>query len=236
MPKRGNWPEVVFPASSLVSAIGSTLHYNNEIIPMQAVPTTIVAFIFVLGVLVFVHEFGHYAVAKLFRVRVEVFSLGFGKRLVGFHRGDTDYRISLLPLGGYVKMAGENPMETRTGDPGEFMSHPRWQRFLIAIAGPAMNIILAVVVLTGVYMFRHEYPAYFDKPADLGWVIDNSTAQQAGLKTGDRITMIQGKSNPTWDDVRYQILANMNQKVDMDVLRGGETIHTNMIAHVSEKE
>ncbi|HZU30533.1 MAG TPA: RIP metalloprotease RseP [Candidatus Angelobacter sp.] len=203
---------------------------------MQAVPTTIVAFIFVLGVLVFVHEFGHYAVAKLFRVRVEVFSLGFGKRLVGFHRGDTDYRISLLPLGGYVKMAGENPMETRTGDPGEFMSHPRWQRFLIAIAGPAMNIILAVVVLTGVYMFRHEYPAYFDKPADLGWVIDNSTAQQAGLKTGDRITMIQGKSNPTWDDVRYQILANMNQKMDMDVLRGGETIHTNMIAHVSEKE
>src|SRR5215472_51436 len=121
----------------------------------------------VLGVLVFVHEFGHYAVAKLCGVRVEVFSLGFGKRLVGFRRGDTDYRISLLPLGGYVKMAGENPMGSRTGDPGEFMSHPRWQRFLIAIAGPAMNIILAVVVLTGIYMYQHDYPAYFDRPADL---------------------------------------------------------------------
>ncbi|HEX5432981.1 MAG TPA: site-2 protease family protein, partial [Candidatus Angelobacter sp.] len=90
----------------------------------------------VLGVLVFVHELGHYAVAKLFRVRVEVFSLGFGKRLVGFQHGGTDYRVSLLPVGGYVKMAGENPMEDRAGDPGEFMSHPRWQRFLIAIAGP----------------------------------------------------------------------------------------------------
>jgi regulator of sigma E protease len=95
---------------------------------MQSLPLSIAAFIFVLGILVFIHEFGHYAVAKLFKVRVEVFSLGFGKRLVGFHRGDTDYRISLLPLGGYVKMAGENPMEARTDDPGEFMNHPRWQR------------------------------------------------------------------------------------------------------------
>src|SRR6201997_5673028 len=122
--------------------------------------TAIVAVAFVLGVMILVHEFGHYAVAKLCGVRVDVFSLGFGKRLVGFRRGDTDYRISALPLGGYVKMAGENPMEARTGDPGEFVSHPRGQRFLVAIAGPAMNVLLAVVVLTGVFMFRHEYPAY----------------------------------------------------------------------------
>src|SRR5437660_4955077 len=118
-----------------------------------------VSVLLVLGVLVFVHEFGHYAVAKLCGVRVEVFSLGFGKRILGFKRGDTDYRLSLLPFGGYVKMAGENPMESRTGDPGEFTSHPRWQRFLIAIAGPVMNILLAVVVLTVVYMVHHEYPA-----------------------------------------------------------------------------
>jgi regulator of sigma E protease len=203
---------------------------------MQSFPTTIVAFIFVLGVLVFVHEFGHYAVAKLFKVRVEVFSLGFGKRLFGFHRGDTDYRISLLPLGGYVKMAGENPMETRTGDPGEFMSHPRWQRFLIAIAGPAMNILLAVVVLTGVYMYRHEYPAYLDKPAELGWVIDNSSAQKAGFKAGDKITAIQDKSNPTWDDVHYQILANMDRNLAIDVHRGEQKLHLNLVAHVSDKQ
>jgi regulator of sigma E protease len=203
---------------------------------MQSFPTMIVAFIFVLGVLVFVHEFGHYAVAKLFKVRVEVFSLGFGKRLIGFKRGNTDYRISLLPLGGYVKMAGENPMETRTGDPGEFMSHPRWQRFLIAIAGPAMNIILAVAVLTGVYMFRHEYPAYFDKQATLGWVLDNTPAQKTGLKAGDRISTLQGKSNPTWDDVRYQVLANLNGNLEMSVQRGDQTLPVTLPVRVPEKD
>ena len=203
---------------------------------MQSVPITVVAFIFVLGVLVFVHEFGHYAVAKLFKVRVEVFSLGFGKRLLGFRRGDTDYRISILPLGGYVKMAGENPMEARTGDPGEFMSHPRWQRFLIAIAGPVMNIILAVIVLTGLYMYRHDYPAYFDRPAELGWVKDNSLAQKAGLKTGDKISNVQGKSNPLWSDVRYQIFANINQNLEMDVQRGAQQLHVTMPVRLSEKE
>jgi regulator of sigma E protease len=203
---------------------------------MQSFPTTIVAFIFVLGVLVFVHEFGHYAVAKLFKVRVEVFSLGFGKRLLGFRRGDTDYRISLLPLGGYVKMAGENPMETRTGDPGEFMSHPRWQRFLIAIAGPVMNIILAVVVLTGLFMYRHEYEAYLDKPAEIGWVTDGSTAQNAGFRTGDKIISIHNKQNPTWDDVRFQIFGSIDQNLEMDVLRGAQTLHVTLPVHISEKD
>jgi regulator of sigma E protease len=203
---------------------------------MQSLPLTLAAFIFVLGILVFVHEFGHYAVAKLFKIRVEVFSLGFGKRLVGFRRGDTDYRICLLPLGGYVKMAGENPMESRTGDPGEFMSHPRWQRFFVAIAGPAMNIILAVVVLTGVYMFRHEYPAYLDKPAVVGWVIDGSQAQTAGFKTGDRIAVIQGKSDPTWDDFRYQIFGNINQTLKMNVVRGTQALPLELTAHIPEKE
>src|SRR3954466_9237813 len=109
---------------------------------MQDFLIAIVSVAFVLGIMILVHEFGHYAAAKFFGVRVEVFSVGFGKRLFGFRRGDTDYRVSLLPLGGYVKMSGENPMETPTGDPGEFMSHPRWQRFIIAVAGPFMNIAL----------------------------------------------------------------------------------------------
>src|SRR5258707_12697863 len=130
----------------------------------------IFAVLLVLGTLVIVHEFGHYAAAKFFGVRVEVFSVGFGKRLVGFRRGDTDYRISLLPLGGYVKMAGENPMEPRTGDPSEFMSHPRWQRFLIAIAGPVMNILLALIVLAGLYKFHHEYAAFSKAPVDVVFI------------------------------------------------------------------
>src|SRR5881409_3394688 len=105
--------------------------------------STIVAVAVVLGFMILIHEFGHYAAAKLFKVRVEVFSIGFGKRLFGFRRGETDYRIAAIPLGGYVKMNGENPMDERTGDPREFLSHPRWHRFIIAIAGPAMNIVLA---------------------------------------------------------------------------------------------
>src|SRR5256885_9797850 len=123
----------------------------------------VVAVAFVLGVMILVHEFGHYAVAKLCGVRVDVFSLGFGKRLFGFKRGDTDYRISALPLGGYVKMAGENPMDARTGDPGEFVSHPRWQRLLIAVAGPTMNILLAIGIVTGVFMVHYSHDWYLDR-------------------------------------------------------------------------
>ncbi|HEY6348485.1 MAG TPA: RIP metalloprotease RseP [Candidatus Angelobacter sp.] len=178
----------------------------------------------VLGVLVFVHEFGHYAVAKLCGVRVEVFSLGFGKRLWGFRKGDTDYRISLLPLGGYVKMAGENPMEERTGDPGEFTSHPRWQRFLIAIAGPSMNIILAIVVLAVVFMVRFGYPVYWKKPADIGWVRPDSRAQAAGIRPGDRILKIDNISNPTWEDLEYRIALNPNQSLPVVLQRGSQII------------
>jgi len=156
----------------------------------------LVAVAFVLGVMILVHEFGHYAVAKLCGVRVDVFSLGFGKRLLGFRRGDTDYRISALPLGGYVKMAGENPMEARTGDPGEFMSHPRWQRLLIAVAGPSMNILLAVGIVTGVFMVHYSHDWYLDQPAHVGWVEDNSPAAKAGIEPGDIIVKIDGMSNP----------------------------------------
>src|SRR5271170_3557462 len=118
----------------------------------------------VLGFMILIHEFGHYAAAKYFGVRVEVFSIGFGKRLLGFTKGDTDYRISAIPLGGYVKMSGENPMDARTNDPAEFLNHSRWHRFLVAIAGPVMNIFLAIFLLTVVYMVHYEYPAVLDEP------------------------------------------------------------------------
>src|ERR1700732_4737398 len=125
----------------------------------------------ILGFMILIHEFGHYAVAKLLGVRVEQFAIGFGKRLLGFRKGETDYRINALPLGGYVKMSGENPMDERTGDPREFLSHPRWHRFLIAIAGPTMNILLAIGLLTFVYMVHYEYPAVYDEPPVIGWVL-----------------------------------------------------------------
>src|SRR5438552_1553003 len=182
----------------------------------------------VLGVLVFVHEFGHYAVAKLCGVRVDVFSLGFGKRLWGFRRGETDYRISALPLGGYVKMAGENPMDSRTGDPGEFTSHPRWQRFLIAIAGPAMNIVLALGIWAGVYMVHYEYPVFIKQPADIGWVTAGSPAEQAGIKPGDRIIKIENIQDPTWEKVDQRIMLNAKQLVDVTLLRNGQVINTKL--------
>src|SRR5262245_9701485 len=106
--------------------------------------TNILAGVVVLGIMILIHELGHFIAAKWFGVRVEVFSLGFGRRLWGWRSGDTDYRVSALPLGGYVKMSGENPAEGLTGDPAEFMAKPRWQRFVIAMMGPAMNIALAI--------------------------------------------------------------------------------------------
>lgn len=181
-----------------------------------------------LGILVFVHELGHYTVAKLCGVRVEVFSLGFGKRLWGFRRNGTDYRVSLIPLGGYVKMAGENPLEARTGDPGEFTSHPRWQRFLIAIAGPVMNIILAIVVLTGVYMVHFEYPDYWRKNAPVGWVEPKSPAESAGILPGDRILQLDDLHNPTWEQLSYKVELSPNQPLDVTFQRGSETKHTTL--------
>src|SRR5579862_3911519 len=169
--------------------------------------TSILAVGVVLGFMILIHEFGHYITAKWFGVRVEVFSIGFGKRLAGFRKGETDYRISAIPLGGYVKMSGENPMEARSGDPGEFLSHPRWQRFIIAIAGPFMNIFLAIALLTGVYMVSFSRPIWANKPALVGYVIKDSPAAKAGMQPGDTIVRIDdGQPNPTWQQVIPQMV------------------------------
>jgi regulator of sigma E protease len=176
----------------------------------------------VLGFLILIHEFGHYAAAKYFGVRVEVFSIGFGKRVLGFKRGDTDYRISAIPLGGYVKMSGENPMDDRTGDPGEFLSHPRWQRFIVAIAGPAMNIMLAVALLTGVYMVHYEYPAVMDEPTVVGWVNPDTPAEKAGIQSGDKIVSVDGVENPNWEQVDIKAALSPNQPLKFGIERDGK--------------
>src|SRR5271163_4986149 len=165
----------------------------------------------VLGFMILIHEFGHYAAAKYFKVRVEQFAIGFGKRIIGFTRGGTEYRINILPLGGYVKMSGENPMDDRTGDPGEFLSHPRWQRFVIALAGPFMNVMLAIALLTGVYMVHYEYLADLDEPAVVGWVNPNTPAEKAGIQRGDKIVQVEEIKNPSWEDVHLKDALNPNQ-------------------------
>lgn len=186
--------------------------------------STIVAVAVVLGFMILIHEFGHYAAAKFFNVRVEVFSIGFGKRLFGFRRGETDYRVSAIPLGGYVKMSGENPMDERTGDPAEFLSHPRWQRFIVALAGPAMNIMLAVVLLTVVYMVRYERAWFADKPAVVGWVLADSPAAKAGIEEGDRIVRIDGIENPTWEQVEPKVALSPNQPLSLTILHAGQLL------------
>ena len=173
----------------------------------------------VLGIMVLVHEFGHFAVAKFFKVRVEVFSIGFGKRLFGFRRGDTDYRLSLLPLGGYVKMAGETPGEARTGDPDEFASHPRWQRILIGLAGPVANFILAFVLMTGLYMMHNEVQNFLSGPAVTDYIPADSAAGHAGIQTGDRIVRFDKDKNPTWEQVQMRAALDVNSEVPVTLER-----------------
>jgi len=182
----------------------------------------VISVVVVLGLMILIHEWGHYAAAKLLGVRVEVFSIGFGKRLFGFKRGETDYRIAAIPLGGYVKMSGENPMDERSGDPREFLSHPRWHRFIIAIAGPFMNIVLAIGLLTVVYMVHYEYPAVFDEPAVIGWVLEDTPAAKAGLQPGDRIARVEDVVNPTWEKVVPKEALSPNQPLSLTIERAGK--------------
>ncbi len=178
----------------------------------------------VLGIMVIVHEFGHFAAAKLCGVRVEAFSVGFGPRLFGVKIGETDYKICALPFGGYVKMTGENPGEEVTNDPGEFTQHPRWQRILIGVAGPAANFLLALGLMTSVLMFHHETYVYLDQPVVLDWVQTGSVAARAGLQPGDVIERFDTVDHPTWKDVEIRAQINLNHAVPVTVERGTQQV------------
>ncbi|HTD97241.1 MAG TPA: RIP metalloprotease RseP [Edaphobacter sp.] len=188
--------------------------------------STIIQLAIVLGIMVLVHEFGHFAVAKLCGIRVEVFSIGFGKRLFGFRRGDTDYRLSVLPLGGYVKMAGDNPGEAPTGDPGEFNAHPRWQRILVALAGPFANFILAIALMAGVSMLHNEVQEYFSGPAQTDYIAVNTEAFKTGIRSGDLIVHYDTIENPTWEQVNIRSLLNINQTIPISYIHNGQRTDT----------
>jgi regulator of sigma E protease len=201
--------------------------------------------ILVLGIMVLVHEFGHFIAAKLLGVRVEVFSIGFGKRLLGFRRGDTDYRISVLPLGGYVKMTGVNAVEmaeerpageVHHDDPGDFLRHPRWQRAIIGVAGPVANVALAVVLLTVVFTMHHEIPYGYYKPAVVGWFSPGSPAAQAGMKEGDQILQAGNERNPLWQDVQNKVLISPNQPLQLLVKRGNEVLPVTLVPKPEGKQ
>ncbi len=189
--------------------------------------STVIELLLVLGLMVLVHEFGHFAVAKLCGIRVETFSIGFGKRLFGFKRGDTDYRISILPLGGYVKMSGDNPGEAPSGDAGEFNAHPRWQRILVALAGPISNFILAFALMTVVSMLHNEVQEYLSSPAQSDYVPHNSPISRTGIQSGDTIVRYDNVENPTWDQVGVRSLLNLNQSVPFSFVHDGHRVDTN---------
>src|SRR5580765_2957086 len=163
--------------------------------------TTLLAFIFVLGVLIFVHELGHFLAAKRVGIRVLKFQLGFNPTILSFTRGDTEYSIGALPFGGYVKMAGDSPDETLTGRSDEFLSKSKWERFQVLIMGPTMNLLLALLVTAFVLYRGAEVLAYLDMPPVVGTVIMNTPAANSDIRPGDRILSVAGRNADTWEQV-----------------------------------
>jgi regulator of sigma E protease len=188
--------------------------------------TTLFAFLFVLGVLVFVHELGHFLVARAYGVRVLTFSLGFGPKLLKYQAAGshTVYCISAVPLGGYVKLSGETVDDERSGAPDEFLSKSKWIRFQVYLAGPTMNLLLAWALLTVVLSRGADVPLYETSAPVLGSVAAGSPAQAGGLEVGDRIVRIAGRSVATWDDVDEAVSTRANQDLAVDLQRAGQSL------------
>src|ERR1700730_531491 len=244
----------------------------------------------VLGVMILVHEWGHFVAARIFGVRVDVFSIGFGPRLFGWKRGATDYRVSALPLGGYVRMAGQDPTEidsadrdwkhmrsgeqgktpeklglhvdaetsgvsaitfktaeargveqvlrTGTGAPDELMSKPRWQRALISFAGPLVNLIFPILLLTVYFVaIGIPYPSYQDKPVQVAGVPATSPAAAAGLHSGDKVVALEGERNPNWEQAE-KVLTKLalNSKLSMEVEQAGARRSLNLSVEQKDLE
>jgi regulator of sigma E protease len=201
---------------------------------------TVVELLIVLGIMVLVHEFGHFAVAKLCGVRVETFAIGFGKRVIGFRKGETEYQLNILPLGGYVKMSGEMPGETadpdRIADPGDFSAHPRWQRMLIAVAGPVANLVLSLMLMTGVSMFHHEVDVYLSGAASNDYTLAGSEAAKTGIHPGDLIVRYADAEKPDWDAIAYKSLLNMKGTVPFSYIHDGKRVDTSIRIAASEAD
>jgi len=180
---------------------------------------SIILGLIVLGILVFVHELGHFLAAKACGIRVLAFSLGFGNPVFKKNVGGTEYRISSIPFGGYVKMAGENPEEATTGAADEFRSKPVWQRMTVAIAGPFFNYITAFFMLWLLFVIGIERPLYMEQMT-IGGVEPASSADSAGILAGDSVTAINGKPVENWEALEEAfILQEPLYKVD--ILRNG---------------
>jgi regulator of sigma E protease len=196
------------------------------------------ALLLVLSVLVVIHEFGHFALAKAFRFPVEVFSFGFGKRLFGKKVNGTDYRVSAIPLGGYVRVIGLGPDESTLAEGSSTEARPvgkRWQRALILIAGPAMNLVLAFVLHTTVFAVGVSVPAYELQPPIVKIVEPDSPATLAGFQAGDRVLSIDGRPTPRWRDALFIFGLNAREKLNVIVDRGGQKVALDVVPAARDK-
>ncbi len=186
---------------------------------------TLIAFLIVFGILVFIHEFGHFFMAKLVGIRVEVFSFGYGKRLVGFKKGDTDYRISLIPMGGYVKLLGEGMFDPgRELAPDDMMSKSRGARLLVMAMGSIMNILLAVVLVAVINGIGVPAPEYQDQEPVIGYIDPGSPAEKAGLRLDDKLLSINGRRVATWNDVEIAVGTKPDKLISLEILRDGQIL------------
>jgi regulator of sigma E protease len=191
--------------------------------------------VILLGIMILIHELGHYWAAISVGIRVDTFSIGFGPRLFGFRRGDTDFRISAIPLGGYVRMYGELPGDEAAADPRSFVAKARWQRAIVVVAGPLMNVLLAIAIVTGLYM--HAFPKEAD-PADpvITSVPPDSPAARAGVQPGDRILQIANHQHPNWEDVINTAALNGNHAIPISVDRKGQRLNLTITPAMDPKQ
>jgi regulator of sigma E protease len=191
--------------------------------------------VILLGIMILVHEAGHFWAALSVGIRVETFSIGFGPRLFGFRRGHTDFRISAVPFGGYVRMLGDQPGDENAGNPESFQSKARWQRAVVIIAGPLMNVLLAIALMTGLYMYG--FPKEAPSPdAVISSVASGSPAAIAGLQSGDRIVQLGDKRDPSWQDVTTEEALNANHPLPVAVRRQGRVLQFTVTPKMDPKD
>ncbi|HMJ61589.1 MAG TPA: site-2 protease family protein, partial [Bryobacteraceae bacterium] len=194
-------------------------------------------FVIMLGVMIVVHELGHFWAALSVGIKVETFSLGFGPRLFGFRRGDTDFRVSAILFGGYVRMLGEQPGDEKALDARSFQAKARWQQAIVIVAGPLMNVVLAIALVTGLYMYAYpKEPASASRTPVVAAVIPNSAAAKAGVQPGDKIVQLGSKRDPDWEYVQTQEVFNANHALPVVVERAGQMVNLSVTPTMDSKE